>query len=281
MEWLFSWEVTSVGISISIGIGLGVLAFDDFKLAKLFFLMAAFDAAGGIVMWGIKTDLPSWTRNAIIFLVLGSIGVLATQSLRYVNRKSEKNKQKTGNSHSKKDDNAESVPKVDAGFGDASNQVYKVLFANNLYDIQPVNPWNPGGPTGIFAFVAKDEPSLEAFVSDGKLYFNAKLFGGSGNQVSIAKNELVNDKSCWDRNYNNSALEVVNQNGIPMLQVIYTNSHRAEVYGVFQASDGAFLVATPSTSILNPGDIRKVKGYPLKKIFRYPSRKYPGEEVDD
>ena len=47
---------------------------DDFKLAKLFFRLAAADAIGGIVMWGAKTELPLWGRSLLIFVMIGSIG---------------------------------------------------------------------------------------------------------------------------------------------------------------------------------------------------------------
>lgn len=95
MEWLFSWEVTSFAISIFIAIGLGVLALDDFRVAKLFFLLAAADAIGAIIMWGIKTDLPPITRIPILFLVGGVLVVLLAQSFRYVARKEEDKAQKS------------------------------------------------------------------------------------------------------------------------------------------------------------------------------------------
>jgi hypothetical protein len=87
LEWLFSWEVVSVMVGLLVSIGLGVLALDDFKLAKLFFLSAAADAVGGMVMWGVKTDVPPWVRNGIVFVSVGLIGVLLVQSFRYVDRK--------------------------------------------------------------------------------------------------------------------------------------------------------------------------------------------------
>jgi hypothetical protein len=38
-------------------------------------------------MWGAKTELPLWGRSLLIFVMVGSIGVLADQALRYVNKK--------------------------------------------------------------------------------------------------------------------------------------------------------------------------------------------------
>jgi hypothetical protein len=96
LEWVFSWEVTSVVASILIGAAFSFLALDDFKLAKLCFLIAAADAIGGMVMWGVKTQVPPWTRIAIVFFGVGLVGVLAVQALRYVDQKREKKEQPKG-----------------------------------------------------------------------------------------------------------------------------------------------------------------------------------------
>jgi len=90
VEWLLSWEVVSV-VSVALAAaGQGFIGLEDFKLAKLCFLLAAADAIGGMVMWGIKTDVPPWMRIGIVFVSIGLIGVLAVQSFRYVDRKEEK-----------------------------------------------------------------------------------------------------------------------------------------------------------------------------------------------
>ena len=87
MESLFSWEVTGVMVSIFITIALGVLAMSDYKLAKTFFLLAAADAAGGVLMWAKRSPLPYWVVGLIAFVVVGCIAVLTLQSFWYVDRK--------------------------------------------------------------------------------------------------------------------------------------------------------------------------------------------------
>src|SRR5437660_818883 len=89
MEWLFSWEVVSVVVGLLVSIGLGVLALDDFKLAKLCFLFAAADGIGGIAMWGAKSTLSPWVSTVTVICISGVIGLLALQSFRYVDRKTE------------------------------------------------------------------------------------------------------------------------------------------------------------------------------------------------
>jgi hypothetical protein len=87
MEWLFSWEVTSVLVSVMVGIAFAVLAMNDFKIAKTLFLLAAGDANGGAIMWGTKSALPLWSLALIVFLLCGGIGVLTLLAFRYVDSK--------------------------------------------------------------------------------------------------------------------------------------------------------------------------------------------------
>lgn len=87
LEWLFSWEVSSWVIGGAVGVAFAVLALDDFGLAKLFFLIAAADASGGVVMWTVKTTRPSWQVYFMAFVLAGGIGVLGAMAFRYVNTK--------------------------------------------------------------------------------------------------------------------------------------------------------------------------------------------------
>jgi hypothetical protein len=87
MEWLFSWEVTSVIVSGGIAVAFAVLALNNFRLAKLFFLIAAADASGGVVVWRINTQRPLWQSNLGIFILMVGIGALTILALRYVDKK--------------------------------------------------------------------------------------------------------------------------------------------------------------------------------------------------
>ena len=87
IEWLFSWEVTSFAVSLAIAIGLAVLALSDYRLAKLFFLIAAADATGGVLMGAHKSGLPHWATAVIVFFVVGGIGLLTLLAFWYVDKK--------------------------------------------------------------------------------------------------------------------------------------------------------------------------------------------------
>jgi len=84
---LLSWEAVSAVVAFFAGSAFAVLAMNDFKLAKTFFLIAAVDGAGGIIMWGTKEQLPTWLTAVIIFILVGGIGTLTFLAFRYVDGK--------------------------------------------------------------------------------------------------------------------------------------------------------------------------------------------------
>lgn len=71
------------------GTALAFVGLNDFKLAKLFFLVAAADASGGIVMWGVKSNRPLWQMMLLVFMCMGIVGVFAMLAIRYVDKKKE------------------------------------------------------------------------------------------------------------------------------------------------------------------------------------------------
>jgi hypothetical protein len=89
MEWLFSWECTSVVVVAALGTAIGVLAMNDFRLAKFCFLVAATDAIGGAAMAISRSGLAVWAQGIAAFIAAGLFGLLFLFSLKYVDSKEE------------------------------------------------------------------------------------------------------------------------------------------------------------------------------------------------
>jgi hypothetical protein len=89
-EWLFSWGVTSVVAGFCASCALFFVGMSDYRLAKVFFLIAAADAIGGVLMWGHKSTLPHWAIALIVFAAVGGIAVLTLQAFWYSDRKQAK-----------------------------------------------------------------------------------------------------------------------------------------------------------------------------------------------
>jgi hypothetical protein len=162
-------------------------------------------------------------------------------------------------------------------FGDSSN-VFTVSFGGNQCAIRPgENAILLGGGNGSFRAIGfSDEPIiLSAYIKDGKLVVDAILRG----ETRLIANVLQNTDINWDRNFDDSAFEVVDDKGVPMLQVVYMTPNTVSVYGVFQGKRTYFAFPGGITFNFNSKSFPSVDGYPLKPIFKYPSRKYQGQEI--
>jgi hypothetical protein len=122
------------------------------------------------------------------------------------------------------------------------------------------------------------------YVANGVLYLDVVLWSGSLNEpaIIVRGNEFAVKPPGWDRNSNTNALEVVNENNEPVLQLIRLTPSNFRLNGIFPlrgggwpegsvwlADDHRFGVRTPEQPF--PADFK------LTPIFKYPSWKYPGE----
>lgn len=118
--------------------------------------------------------------------------------------------------------------------------------------------------------------SFVAYVSNGKFYVDTSLYGGRGiSPVVIKGNEFLVKPPNWDKNYDENALEVINQDGDPILQLIYDTQHHIVMYGIFPYPGG---VAVVDKSGFTMDDSFKVLH--LRPMFKYPSSSYLGQRVD-
>lgn len=92
----------------------------------------------------------------------------------------------------------------------------------------------------------------------------------------------INPNNYFDRNYDNSTLEIVDQYNIPVFRIELIDSLTIMVNGVF-VNNRKILILTDSVSTLSIGDnsiemiIEKCKD--LRRIFRYPSTQHLGDRI--
>lgn len=127
-------------LGILAGIGIGVLALDDFRIAKACFLFAATWAVGGIVMWGINTMRSTGFRLSIVGISFAIIGILAVESLRYVDRKREAKLPK----QQKTDQQNIKVPVFGGDIGLRLVSINRTTGKSNIYLEAMIT--NPSGP---------------------------------------------------------------------------------------------------------------------------------------
>lgn len=127
----------------------------------------------------------------------------------------------------------------------------------------PKEPYNFKGYKPVYLYVA-----------NGRLYADVTIYGGSGlAAITIKRNKLSNKPENWDFNSNKNALEVVNENNVPIYQFFYKTPSHIVVNGIFPFP-GGLILANESGAVMNP---ILPTNFKLKRIFKYPSWKYPGE----
>mgnify|MGYP001568959281 CR=1 FL=1 len=155
-----------------------------------------------------------------------------------------------------------------------SEEVNKVSFSlgeGGITDItnvdkikkSPREPFNFGGFKPI-----------KIYFSEGKLYADVKIYRGVNlPSLELKRNKLINKPPDWDFNSNKNALEVVNEKQIPIYQFFYKTPSHIVMNGIFPFP-GGLILANENGAIINP---ILPATFSLKRIFKYPSWKYPGK----
>jgi hypothetical protein len=139
---------------------------------------------------------------------------------------------------------------------------------------------NPAVGAKTSAFEGGGTIPAIAHIENGELFIDAEVFAGVGQPpMHVRHNELTDGPVNWDKNTDKNALEIVNENQQPVLQIIYTGEGRATVKGVFVSGDFAIVADQRLVRISK----QRFADFPIKRLFKYPSWKYHGvfEETKD
>jgi hypothetical protein len=116
------------------------------------------------------------------------------------------------------------------------------------------------------------------YVKNNRIYVKTQTMFGDAEQTVQMNNEWpVNIPTGWDRNFNPSSFEIVDDTMLPVLQVRYDSANQIEIYGIFVSPNGGVTVAFGnSTYSASPGlGIPKIPD--RKAWFKYPSTNHLGE----
>jgi hypothetical protein len=235
-------------------LGVGVLALREYRFAKTCFFVSAALLGGKVVAWSIHSHFP-W-RGVVTFALFGTIGLIFMKSLDWVDKKRDEDNKAKLEAPAPSPVPTPSAPVKSPDYpaqpNPASPQYVKTPgdhkerpnHAPQMFTEQETKFYVTFGTATLTVtdkYPAKYVDGVRAYVERGRVVLDAQLFSGSVNPVEVKANQLSLKNSEWDRNYDDTALEVVNQNGVPVLQVIYTTPHNVVVHGVFQTPD--FLIA--------------------------------------
>lgn len=170
------------------------------------------------------------------------------------------------------------------GFREKDTGIYTIVIGGSA-----IGFWEDTLTNGPISPMKSDGVELfQLYVLNGHFYVDTKVFVGPGiADVEVRRNEIALNSTknpAWDRNYTDNAVEIVNQNQIPMFQMIFETPRKVRINGVFRLAYNKLAVYVPGGSQLielNPREPNQQFVVPLKPLFKYPSWKYPGKFVDE
>jgi len=118
---------------------------------------------------------------------------------------------------------------------------------------------------------------IKAYVEDGKIYVDALLDVGIGKKpLRLVHNDLRDRPPRWDRNFDGSAIEIVDENLVPRFQLIYKDKLTAQLCGVFRFGDRAAVINSQNVHYFQNSYENAVD---IHRVFEYPSRLHLGVEL--
>jgi hypothetical protein len=128
-------------------------------------------------------------------------------------------------------------------------------------------------------YVGKNQVPLPitVYVENGKLYADVQSIWTGTNSPPMELDGYVfnNRPPNWDANFNGTTLEIVDDKQQPRFQFIYRTEFDIAVNGIFYIGQNDFVLAGGTVTYIDAPEIGDFSiGNP---IFRYPSKKYPGE----
>lgn len=122
---------------------------------------------------------------------------------------------------------------------------------------------------------------VKGYVENGRFFADADIVvDGPNVDVQLTKNKLHKNIPAWDRCFNSTALEVVDENLLPMFQIIYTTPHDIVIYGFFKVDSAVYLFSPRGFISRTESTPVTASDYPVQRIFSYPSRKTRCKEAD-
>ena len=141
-----------------------------------------------------------------------------------------------------------------------------------------------GKPTPFITMKYEDGtlvPLISPYATDGKFYVDVTLFSPvTGEAFKLRKDTFSRLMPTWDVNFNDRAIEVVDQNGTAIFQLIRKSDSILEIAGLIRTKNAVWFLGQNGTyaSALIGEQANKYVPPPdfLPKLFKYPSWKYPG-----
>jgi len=109
--------------------------------------------------------------------------------------------------------------------------------------------------------------------TDNKIHYRISIWNGMS-PVEVTDDEFSLHEPFWDRNFDKTTLEIVDEKQAPVLQVMWKTPTNLVINGIFRLQNGSVVIA-------DSNGWRPMKlGDKIKPLFKYPSRRFQGQYVD-
>jgi hypothetical protein len=159
-----------------------------------------------------------------------------------------------------------------------SNNIFIILGRGGLAVCVPSTQLRDKGYEPDFGF--GDYKPIRVYLEQGKLFADISMYGGPGKPpIEIKHNEFILRMPGWDRNFDSSSLEIVDQAQLPILQLIYQNPHTIIINGIFYTPNRQIILGDTGSSTMPigkpiPKDIK------INRLFKYPFSQFQGKRIE-
>lgn len=116
---------------------------------------------------------------------------------------------------------------------------------------------------------------VKGYAEQGNFVVDAELFSAPGHgSVRLVKNVLHKDIPEWDRCFDATTLEIVDDKLTPVYQMVYTTPNDIVIFGLFRIQEYVYILSNHGISYHSANEAVTEEEYPIKTIFKYPSRIY-------
>ena len=171
--------------------------------------------------------------------------------------------------------------KLNAKVDDSHSDKVTLLLASNTLDISK-NFFIDGRPIRPFKILCGLDYPITIVLKNDNIFITARVSSLDGRTVAELNNNewSVNPNNYFDRNYNGSTLEVIDEYSIPILQIELVNQNTVRIGGVFYDGNRLIIISEHLKIVGGPMSEEKIlEGCrDLKRIFAYPSNQHFGEK---
>jgi hypothetical protein len=124
---------------------------------------------------------------------------------------------------------------------------------------------------------------IKPYVENNRLFCDVEFFPTFGlPPIKLEHNTLSGRPRNWDWNHNDKALEIVNEDLVPIFQMYYKDDTHVMLNGVFPLKGELWICTEAGTETIRDSIIKTrfpdgIIPVNLNRLFKYPSFKYPGQ----